>query len=454
MRDFFLYLISAVIIAAYIGMSTHLTFYEGASVALLIYNLFSFLGNLGRKVVVLDIAIILASFTWLVMPVIFYHNYTKDDYTARIFYKYMPITSEDYFSFVFPGTLAMTIGYKLRLAKLQINANSEEYKERVRRFFRGKDKIGYILIGVSLVSGVLRYILPASIGRVIYLLEHMSFVGVFYIFFSENKRKGLILGGVIGLTLLASIKTGLFGELVYSMALFYILIALFLKQMHFFTKLTICLLAFFFVFLMQNVKTVYRAYSWKQGASASYFLEVMGDRLMAPSMMFEKKKLFATAVRMNQGWLVGVTMDRVPRRFPYANGETIGVSIAAAFIPRVFWPDKPESGGKYNLKRFWGYNLVGYSMNIGPIGEAYANFGRTGGIIFMFFYGLFFNALLTYLLKWSEKKPSILCWIPFLYFYAVVVETDVLTTFSSLVTGVFFMIAFIYVFRKVTGLNL
>lgn len=454
MRDFILYLLAAVIIAMFIGMSTHLTAYEGASVALLIFNIFHFLGNLGKKVVVLDIAVILASFTWLVMPVIFYHNYTKEDHIARIFYKYMPISSDDYFSFVFPGTLAMIIGNKLQLVKLQINENSEKYKQRARDFFKGKDKIGFLLIGISLVSSVLRYILPASIGRVVYLMEHLNFVGVFFIFFSENKRRGLILGGVIGLTLLSSIETGLFGELVFSAALFYILIAIFLKQLSFITKLTICLAAIFLVFLIQNVKTAYRAYSWKEGASTTYFFQVVGERLMDPSLMFEKDKLFFTAVRMNQGWLVGVTMDRVPRRFPFANGETIGISIASAFIPRILWPDKPEAGGKYNLKRFWGFNLVGYSMNIGPIGEAYANFGRTGGIIFMFFYGLFFNALLTYLLKWSEKRPSILCWIPFLYFYAVVVETDVLTTFGSIVTSFFFMVIFIRIFRKVTGITI
>jgi hypothetical protein len=157
---------------------------------------------------------------------------------------------------------------------------------------------------------------------------------------------------------------------------------------------------------------------------------------------------------MNQGWLVAVTMDRVPRRFDYAEGETIAKSIAAAFIPRILWPDKPEAGGKYNLKRFWGFELRGYSMNIGSIGEAYANFGRTGGIIFLFFYGLFFNFVLTMLLKWSEKRPSVLCWIPFLFFYAVVVETDTLTTFSSLVTGVIFMLIFIRLFKAVTGYQL
>ena len=98
---------------------------------------------------------------------------------------------------------------------------------------------------------------------------------------------------------------------------------------------------------------------------------------------------------MNQGWLVAMTMKKVPDKFDFAYGETIWQSVAAAIVPRFIWPDKPEAGGKANLKRFWGYNLVGFSMNIGPFGEGYANFDKIGGIIYMFFYGLFFNFLLS-----------------------------------------------------------
>jgi hypothetical protein len=65
----------------------------------------------------------------------------------------------------------------------------------------------------------------------------------------------------------------------------------------------------------------------------------------------------------------------------------------------------------------------------------------------MFFYGLFFNAMLTMLLKWSEKRPSVLCWIPFLFFYAVVVETDILTTVGSIVTSFFFMLIFMRAYK-------
>ena len=145
------------------------------------------------------------------------------------------------------------------------------------------------------------------------------------------------------------------------------------------------------------------------------------------------------AIRINQGWLVAMTMKRVPAKFDFAYGETIWQSVAAAFLPRFIWPEKPNAGGKANLKRFWGYDLVGFSMNIGPFGEAYANFDVLGGIVYMFFYGLFFNFMLTSILKFAEKRPTIVLWLPFLFYYSITVETDLLTTMSSLVKGLIFM---------------
>src|SRR4029077_16358391 len=112
--------------------------------------------------------------------------------------------------------------------------------------------------------------------------------------------------------------------------------------------------------------------AWRgEGADPVYFAALIGDRVSDPSSMFDENASFLLAVRLNQGWLVATTMYNVPDKHPYAYGETIWQSVAASFVPRFIWPDKPEAGGKANLKRFWGFNLVGYSMNIGPIGEAY-----------------------------------------------------------------------------------
>lgn len=453
-KNRFIFLIVSLAVFAYMYVTSSQGGYESFSVALLTFVFLDFLDNLGKKVVVLDIAVILAVFTWLVMPVIFYTYYTKANHLARIFYKYMPIPAEEYFSFAVPGTLLMIIGFKMRLAKLEINESPKTFRAKLDTFFSGKARIGFILIGISFVAGFFIRLVPASLGRVVGLMMHLGHVGVFYIFFSGHKHRIKILIGILALLLIESMASGMFGELVYLMAIFYILIALYSKQQSMSLKLTVTAIGLIIITLIQSVKKDYRAVAWVSGGDAGLFMELIVKAATNPASVMTPNILYNQAVRLNQGWLIAVTMDRVPRRFDYAHGETIWLSLAAAVVPRIVWPDKPEAGGKYNLKRFWGYNLKGYSMNIGPIGEAYANFGRTGGIIFMFFYGLFFNLILTSLLRWSEKRPSVLCWIPFLFFYAVVVETDILTSVGSITTSLMFMVIFIRLFKYVTKISI
>jgi hypothetical protein len=81
---------------------------------------------------------------------------------------------------------------------------------------------------------------------------------------------------------------------------------------------------------------------------------------------------------------------------------------------------------------------VGWSTNIGTLGEAYANFDRTGGMVYLFLYGIFFSLVLSGILKMAKRKPTLILWLPYLFFSAIVVETDLLTAMGALLKGVFF----------------
>ncbi|HLX92637.1 MAG TPA: hypothetical protein VKR32_13190, partial [Puia sp.] len=257
--------------------------------------------------------------------------------------------------------------------------------------------------------------------------------------YSPNKYKRSIVSGILVLLVGQALATGMFGEMVYMMALMATL-AIFGRKISYQTKLIFTICGFLGVIIVQSVKSDYRAKSWSgtNGADPVYFAELLTDKVTSPSAFIESNKLFFVAVRFNQGWLIANTMKKVPEKFPFANGETIWQSVAASFVPRFLWPGKPESGGKANLKRFWGYEIRGYSMNIGPAGEAYANFGVIGGIIYMFFYGVFFNLLLSIILKLTEKRATLILWLPFLFIYAISVETDLLTTMNSLLKAMLF----------------
>jgi hypothetical protein len=361
----------------------------------------------------------------------------------------MFVPSDRYFSFVVPGTLMMIAGLRVPLAKLKVRVEPKRYLENAQRELLNKPGVGLILIAIGLVSSILDFLSPASLKEVFYLLNHLVYVGVFYVLYSPNKYRRVILLSVFALTIAQAMIKGMFGELIFITALSLILILLG-KRISFWRKLSISILGIFFIILLQSVKAQYRERAWTgEGADPLYMGQLLADRLSNLSDMIDKEKLFFVGVRLNQGWLISVTMDRVPRKFSFAYGETIWESVAASIVPRVLWPDKPQAGGKANLKRFWGFQLKGFSMNIGPIGEAYANFDVTGGIIYMFFYGLFFNFMLTLILRMTEKRPTLILWLPFLFIYAITVEADLLITMNSIVKGTLFTLFIFWAFPRV-----
>src|SRR5215467_14160798 len=98
-------------------VSSNLTSWESASICLFIYFLLEFMWDLGKRNVILDLPILLAILTWLVMPVIFYHEYTTQNPLAFLWKKFMPIPTDQYFSFAFPGTVSMILGLRMPLGR-------------------------------------------------------------------------------------------------------------------------------------------------------------------------------------------------------------------------------------------------------------------------------------------------------------------------------------------------
>jgi len=419
--------------------SSRLSTWEALSISFFIYFFLEFLDNLGKRIVIMDLSLIALFVTCIIMPVIFYHVYTKDNVMARLWVKYMPIESDDYFSFALPAVIAMAIGLRVRLKKLKFRETPKIYLENVKKSLKNKPAIGISLIGIGLLSGFLDFLSPTSTKQIFYLADHLTYVGVFYVIYSPYRYKHIIIPSVVILMLGQSVATGMFGEMIYILACALILILLGSKA-SLRLKLVFTLIGVFMIVILQSIKLQYRHKSWIEGAGGDpfYFTSLIMSKISDPSSLMDANNMFSTATRMNQGWLVAVTMKRVPSRFPFGYGESIWRNVAAAFIPRFIWPDKPKAGGKENLKRYWGYDISGYSMNIGTLGEAYANFGKTGGIAYMFLYGLFFNFILSSLLKLAEKRPTILLWLPFLFFYSISVETDLYTTMGSLIKALIF----------------
>ncbi len=350
----------------------------------------------------------------------------------------------------------MVIGMRMSIKKLRINSNPVIYINNVKGYLKTRPNLGLNLIAVGMISGYFGFLFPKVLDQVLNFTQHLTYVGVFYVIYSPSKYKRYIVPGVIALMFGQSLITGMFGDMVNMAACSLPLVLLGNKKITFRAKLLFTVAGIFFVLLIQSVKSEYRERAWREntGADPLYFAQLIGEKIVDMESALDPANLFFMSVRLNQGWLVAVTMKRVPDRYPFAYGETIFNSVAASIVPRFLWPDKPKAGGAENLKRFWGFNIVGYSMNIGPLGEAYANFDVLGGIAYMFFYGLFFNFMLVSILKYSEKRPTIVLWLPFLFYYAISVETDCLTTMGSLIKGVFFTWLVFEIYRTAFRIDL
>lgn len=423
------------------SLSAKLMMEEIISIGLFVFFLLDFIDSIGKTYNILDIPILLALFQCILMPSIVYHIYNEDAMVVALKYD-MGVSAEVYYGFMFPAIISLIIG--LKLPSLLQSSYGLQFINAVKstsEYLKGKGNIGILMIVIGFVSGFLQIFIPGDLQYVAYLFGKLLYVGVLYTYFSDAKNRTWYLVGGIVAVLANSLAQAMFGELVYLLALSVILVLLGRKVSNK-LKYGIATVGFLFVIVLQSIKSDYRDVAWlgktEQGNTEA-FVTLFMDRLSSPSQFFDLTVMFPTVNRFNQGMIVGKVMVYIPKEKPFAEGETIFTSLAASFIPRLLWPDKPTSGGHYNMERFTGFKIEGYSMNVSPMGEAYGNFGVGGGIVFMLIYGLFFSVFILILLKVIKKTPTLILWFPVLFLNSIQIETDILMCVNSLLKNLLFI---------------
>jgi len=448
--NYILLCIAMVILLLLVGMSD-LNVQESFVVAYFIYTFLRFINNLSNTINIFDFLIFFSTLSTLLSAVIAYRFFGASNFYTHLWRSGMGVPEETYFDYLIPANLALFAG--LNLVFYKNTRNAVVYVERAKAYVADKTKVGVTFIAIGLVSTQFMGHVPESLSFIFYLFGMLGYVGGFYLYFSLKKRRGLVITLMTVAFFLQALQKGVFGEFImYVMLAASLIIAQY--RFRFLPKLSLFVIGFFAIVILQSVKIQYRNLTWtsKGQTSADYrgkgnaeiFSDLVMDRLTDPSSIFSEKSLFYMNRRLNQGWLISLTMNYVPRVEPFANGETIWLSLAAVLVPRFLWPDKPEAGGAFNLARFVGIKKkLNYSMNIGPYGEGYGNFGPVGGVVFIFLYGLVIAFFLHKTLQMTKKYPSLIIWMPLLFYYVLNVETDILTTINSFVKAVVF-IFFIY----------
>jgi hypothetical protein len=284
--------------------------------------------------------------------------------------------------------------------------------------------------------------LPESVQFAFLLFFFAAFAGFLYIFYQPGLRgRKYYLYGFGTFIVLTALSNGMFTIVAY-MSLTIFSFFFLGKRTSLFKKLAFFFLGVFILLLIQSVKPTYRIITWNgnyDGNKTSLFIRLVADKIVNPDFS-SADAFFQMFTRANQGYNVSLVMNRFPEKIPFDDGSKLLLNIASSLVPRVFWPGKPEAGGKVNMHYYAGLTIVGWSTNVGPLGEAYASFGPRGGVIFMILLGLFIRTAYVMLFKLSASIPLLLFWLPVMFYQTTYAgETDTLQILNSILKSALFI---------------
>ncbi len=421
------------------------SFLETTSIIFTFFCFGDFIRTLGKSINIKHLIVLIASIQYLFMPVITYSVFNEGNEFSLLWQTFMVIDSKTYFQFALSGTILLWIGLHIRFFEPH---SDKELMERASEYLSTRSLIGYGLMGTGIaMSAIYKYGPEVLIGT-LYFFTQLTFIGALYLSFSKIRTKRFIQFAVFSILVVQSILTGMYGELVFWSILGLILLSIRINKLSIARKYLFVILGMVVILLIQSIKHEYREKVWDFGVRRNdpgLWLSLVGERITDPASLFEPERLYKMTVRGNQGHIIGRIFNYVPKHEPYAKGETISTAILASFIPRLVWPSKPISGGKEKTCRFMGEcGKRDYAYNLGQLGEAYVNFGKAGGAITMFFYGLLINYFLSRVRRKSFNIPSLILWSPLFFYSFLSLETDFLTSLNTFLKGIIFYLIIRY----------
>jgi hypothetical protein len=351
-----------------------------------------------------------------------------------------------YFQFAIPAT-AFFIALMLSVGASVKQRNLLQAVER-RNFFAIGVLLNIVAIGATIASGRV----GGGLQFFLHLVSQMRYVGAIYFLFSLSPLRLLFAAGSCATLLSSSLGSGMFHDLILWLA---ILFCYWFAQRKWVLSIKLAVLSAtaMALFSIQVIKQEYRL-ELKKGQNPS-ILRMVFDYVTPGGKAWETSTLSLAITRLNQGWIISAIMKHVPENEPFAEGETVKVAVLASIAPRFLWAEKKTAGGRENFRRFTGLQIADTtSMGISPLGEAYANYGVTGGIGFMVMFGGFFALFYYGTLRYTLNNPTFLFWIPLIFYQAMKAETELSVIMNQLTKGAVVAFGGFFLLRQVLPVKL
>jgi hypothetical protein len=452
MKDFFSfkYLLPLILLLIYIIFNTsNFGIYVLIGLMFFSYITIRLIDNTGYKLTIKEIFFSILLLQYFIAPLFVYYKFDND---VGDFGYEMKIPADEYFYFLSGVIIFTFIGLFLPIFNDRIN--QKELFEKIK-FLDNNFNVGIILIVVSFLSYLLIPFLPSSFAFLGIFLSNLKYVGIFYLYYSNNKSKNFYIILVISFLILNIISGGVFIDL-FIWGLFFITYLTINKKINLLIKLGALGLGIFIALLIQSIKGEYRKIIWDESNSEVneelVFLDLVNVRLENVSTIFEDVNLKNFISRINQGWILTNVLNHVPQNEDFSNGELFIKELKGILLPRVLAPDKVTASGRDVQQKFIKYTgriLYGNTtMNVGIISDGYINFGKVGCWIYMFFIGLFLNFLIHKIIQLTTKYPTLIFWLPVLFFYVVRSANDFYMIMNYLVKSLFILVFLFYLFKN------
>lgn len=444
MKLVFISLLTAVAGALYFGLS----FLHLFILALEIFFILYFLARIGRKFVFLELLALVAVTQWLFGPMLAEH------YDIKIEVPY-----SRYFAYAIPGTLLYLAGLTLPLwHQRKLDQRIIVIFDRISDYYGNRHSWGIALILLGLPFWIYQNNVPVSLNFIFFLLSHLLMVGICLLMFTNYRLKWIWVGLGLFLLVTSTLLNGMIGSVIIWVFIIWMIYSTRKPvRISYAVKIISFLIFVWVLIVMQSAKTEYRKLTWlmKRNEMTGYvnreikqdpalFYNLIKEKMFDTKIFSDQSSMIGLASRMNQGYLVSLAMDYVPRKRDFGRGNVTFYSSGIAFIPRIFWPDKPVVGQAEYFKKYTGVQLTKYtSATLGPIGDAYADFGSFG-ILFLGIFGLGIGGLFSFWISKSLHHPGFFLWFIVLYLGSIAV-TEV--SIAGYVNGVFKYVIFIFVMR-------
>jgi hypothetical protein len=311
-------------------------------------------------------------------------------------------------------------------------------------------KVGYLLLAISyffdflLISGV------TSVSSIVSFTGFLKYGAAFSFLFSNSRFKYVLIAFVFCQLGFFALRSGVFIEFfIWSTYLFFFVCLRF--QFPFWLRLSFIVIAAPVLILVQTVKDQYREATWgNQHEGGLGLIAELAEKNQQDVPFAQSEGVVSTVGRLTQGWHLAVTLQWVPDRVPFEQGQEMLSDIVSSVLPRLFFSDKKIVGAQDKFYKYTGHKLQrGTSMTIGVLGDFYINYGYWGSFIMLFIFGGLIAIMLRYFIRrYVFTDPINIIWIPFLLNYLVRANNDFYMVFNNLVK-VFLIFLFInYLIRK------